>query len=405
MNLHFIKAGCHQSNRKQGYQFAPDRIKQNYDYEIKKELFSGSKIDFENGHKISTGYELLYKYILRYNNNNTNTNNVNNSDNDDSKIITIGGDGSISAATISAINEKYIYKNGEKYSSKLKILWIDCFPDIDTFITSSTKNLNEMPLASLLGLCNPSLAPTKLIVDSSQIIFYGILDDYVNNGNSNDNLLYELNSEIYTVNKIKKIKCDIIKTIKESIDDSPVHVVIDMKAFSPKFAPSVDPVNKNGLDDRDVLDLLAEIKNNVVSMDIVEFNPLISNEKDAILTTDIAQKCIIETFDIKSKSLNIFNEFSYFLIYRPTKKESPEDYGWYILKNINNDDKEKIMKSIDDDTIITLDIDDDEYLITKTTMNEQNNKSYYATVKITDTVLFPNEKISMAFELINPINL
>ena len=30
-NIHFIKAPCHQSNRKQGFQFGPDFIKEKYD--------------------------------------------------------------------------------------------------------------------------------------------------------------------------------------------------------------------------------------------------------------------------------------------------------------------------------------------------------------------------------------
>ena len=32
--LHFIKAPCHQTVRQQGFQFAPDEIKEKYDYTI-----------------------------------------------------------------------------------------------------------------------------------------------------------------------------------------------------------------------------------------------------------------------------------------------------------------------------------------------------------------------------------
>ena len=136
-------------------------------------------------------------------------------------------------------------------------------------------------------------------------------------------------------------------------------------------------------------------------MDITEFNPYIGTNDDVKKTREIARKCLIEAFNINEKSINIFNEGSNFLIYRPSLQSSIEDYGWYLMSDISADLKNTIMEKIDDDLIISVDIDDMVYLITKTTIYEQNNKSYYATVKITDTVLFTNEKIFMAFELIN----
>ena len=66
-NLHFIKVPCHQSTRKQGYQFGPDDVKEKYDYEIKSEMFNNSSVDTKNNQiKICLGYDLLYSYILKY---------------------------------------------------------------------------------------------------------------------------------------------------------------------------------------------------------------------------------------------------------------------------------------------------------------------------------------------------
>ena len=90
---------------------------------------------------------------------------------------------------------------------------------------------------------------------------------------------------------------------------------------------------------------------------------------------------------------------------RPSDQIDLEDYGWYILTGIPTKTKELLMKSIDNDTITNIEIDDDDYLVTTTTMDEQNNKSYYTANKILDTVLFPNEKISMMFELVNQISV
>ena len=138
-NLYFIKAPCHQSDRYQGFQFAPDEIKEQYNYELTTSDFDGSSIDPINGIKLCSGYQKLYNHIINVNIN--------------KKIITIGGDQSVSSATISALNDKH--------NDNLKIIWIDAYPDIDTFETSISKNLNEMSIASILGILNPSFVNQK----------------------------------------------------------------------------------------------------------------------------------------------------------------------------------------------------------------------------------------------------
>ncbi len=388
-NLHFIKACCHQSSREQGFQFAPDEIKEKYDYEIKTKLFSGSKIDSINGHSICKGYELLYKYILKYT-----------EENPHCKIITIGGDNSISAATVAAMNEKYMVQIGQQFDSKLKVLWLDSFPDLETYLTSQTKNLNDMPVASLFGICDPTFAPNKLLLKPSQIVYVGLSDDI------DISSVSELGIEFYTTKKIKQIGLDnFLEIVSNIFNDSPTHVVIDLKVFDKEFVGSVDPVNKSGLNEKEVMSILNCIKKNIIAMDITEFNPYIGTNDDVRQTREIVRKCLVEAFDLKEKSLNIFNENSKFLIYRPTLPESPEDYGWNILTGIPLEIRQKLMEGVDDDSIITIDIDDREYLVAKTSVEEQNKKSYYRTTKISDTVLFPNEKISMVFELINPVDI
>jgi arginase family enzyme len=386
VNLYFISAQCHQSNREQGYQFAPTQIKEKYDFELPTEKFSGSKIDLENGHEICKGYELLYEHIKSLQ--------------DDKKIITIGGDNSISAATIAAMNEKYMVQQGQQFDSSLKILWIDCFPDIDNFYTSGTKNLNDMPVASLLGLTDPTFVPHKLLIKPEQIVYFGLAS------NIDTNILNDIGIEYYTDKKIKQLGNEsMINILKDYFDNSPIHVVLDMKVFNGKLAPCVDPINANGLEEKDVISILSSFKNDIVAMDVTEFNPYLGKNIEVANTKELIKKCLMETFPIKEKNINIINENTKFLISRPSIQESLDDYGWYILAGVSDDYKEKLMKSIADDEIITIDIDEIEYLVTKTNMNEQNEKSYYTTVNLFDTVLFPNEKISMVFELVNSNNV
>lgn len=392
--LHFIKAPCHQSSRNQGFQFAPDEIKQKYDFEIKTDLFNGSIVDIPNKKiELCRGYEILYKYILQYTKVNPND-----------KIITIGGDHSISAGTIAAMNEKCMKQYGDKCVSELVVLWIDAFPDIDDFSTSETFNLNEMPVASLLGLCDNHFIPQKLLMKKDQFIYYGLLD-------KDDTLdtIKEFKIPFFTANKIKAIGLEnIIKIIKNMIGDKPLYVSLDMKVFNEQLIKSVDPVNKDGLELEYIEKLLVSLKNNIVGMDIVEFNPQINNIENAKITRDTIRYLLTKIFDIKEKSINVFTEDSQFLIYRPLDQDDlHDDIGWYILRGISIKDREELIKLITDDQIITIEIDDNEtmecgtYLITKTSMNEQNEKSYYTAESINDSVLFPQEKVCMMFELVN----
>lgn len=387
-NLYFIKAPCHQSSRKQGYQFAPDEIKQKYDFEITKTLFDESRVDLVNNKiELCKGYELLYEYILKY---------VKMKPND--KIITVGGDHSISAGTIAAINEKYIRQIGETFTSDLIVLWIDAFPDLYDFNTSPNKDLNEMPVASLLGLCDTHFTQNKLLLNPSQLIYYGLVDD-----NDNTDIVKEYRIPHLTVKKINSLGTEnSINAIKEMIKDKPVHVSLDMKVFDSSIVRSVIPQNDHGLHLEQVENLLSGIKDNIVSMDIVEFNPCVGTTDEVRVTRETIRYLLAKTFDIKEKSINIFTEDSQFLVFRPAEQDDPEsDFGWYLMRGLSIKDRLELINRIPDDEIITVDIGDEEYFVTKTTINEQNEKSYYAAETINDVVLFPQEKVCMCFELVN----
>ena len=394
-NLHFIKAPCHQSKREQGFQFAPDEIKKQYDFEIDPKFFDGSEINMDNDNmeiKLCEGYNMLYNHILEYS-----------KEKPTDKIITIGGDNSISAGTIPAINERYLRREGtDIFTSDLIILWIDSNADIKNFKTSMTQNLDEMPCASIMGLCGSNFTKHKLNVWPNQIIYFGISD--------------EEDIEFITDNKIIHFKAKkinqlnnsdpniIVNALKNIIGNKPIHVMLDMKVFHSDIVKSVCKTNSinNGLQVEDVENVLNNLKNNIVSMDICEFNPLIGNQNDVKVTNELIRYLLKKTFDIKEKSINIFTEDTQFLIYRPMEQEDPEtDIAWYILRGIEPEYKEELIASIPDDTIISLDIDDDIFLVTKTTINEQNEKSYYVATTINDTSLHPQEKACMMFELVN----
>lgn len=378
---HFISAPCHQSSRTPGFQFAPEFVKNMYDHKLDSELF--------NNKNNCLGYKTLYDYISKYTKDKEKSSN---------KIVTIGGDHSISLATIPAMNEKY---NGN-----LKVLYIDSCADINIINPSKIENLDNSVVSSILGfnfsdkfVMNPSA-----ILKPDQLLYLGTLDVL-------DDSVSQYGINCITCKKIEQLGIDtIIDTINTIFDKKyPIHISLDLKVLKKSYAPCTVRTDKDdgNMELLDLIKLLDSIKDRVVSFDIVEFNPSINNEKGGIFVTKkVVQQCLTTLFDIKEKSINVFNENSEFIIYRPSNQENITDIGWYIMRGTSLKEREEFLKSIADNTIIKVSMDDsdEDYLVTKTTMNEQNQRSYYVCTKIEDITLFPEEKIAMCFELINSIN-
>lgn len=364
--IHFIKAPCHQSNRQQGYQFAPDEIKQSYDHEVDIKSFTGTKIS-QNDIKICDGYNKLYKYIINHDNELSND-----------TIITIGGDFSVCASTIPALNEKY--------KSDLKVLCIGPHTNISTFDDlGNVQGLNEVAIASVLGILEPSLASHILSIKPEQVVYVGT--------DSNDSNLDKLNDygiTHFTLDKIKQIGIDkICEIIKIDPDMNNIHICIDTTILG--------KTETNKLSTNDIKTIIDHFKDKIVSMDITEFNPYTNGQ-----VKEYIKEILVHAFDIKEKTINIFTEDSKFLIYRSLAQENPDtDIGWYIMRGLSFNQKKDIMDKLDNDRIITIHIDDEDYLITCTSMNEQNQKSYFTAKTIQDTTLFPSEKQMMCFELVN----
>jgi hypothetical protein len=263
------------------------------------------------------------------------------------RVITVGGDYTICKATVSAAKKRC--------GPNLKIVYIGNQSDV---------KLND-----------------------EQIILFGVSDEEVVD-----------DTVSFTFKKIKQIGIDdIISIVKELLADSSVHICLNMG----KIRKSVEQTDE-GVELSDLLKLLNAVKQKVVSIDITEFNPSVATSDDIQTIKSAAIQCLTGLFNIKEKQINIFTENTQFLIYRPIKQLDPLcDYGWYILKGLAIDDREMLLKTLPDDTITTIIVDNTDYLLTKTTMAEQNGKSCFTTTLVEDCVLFPDEKKTMCFELVD----
>lgn len=190
--------------------------------------------------------------------------------------LNIGGDHSMSIATIAYSLNKY---------PDTKVVWVDAHADINTFDKSASKNYHGMPLAYLTNLDkNHKFSFIKNKLDFNNLYYIGIrdLDDFEKNIIKEKNIKY---ISSYDFNRGR------FGSIWNFMENSPIHLSIDVDGLDPYYFPSTGTPVENGLEKEMLLNFLEEIKySNIVNGDLCEFNPYIGSKED------------------KEKSLNMWNE-------------------------------------------------------------------------------------------------
>ena len=282
-------------------------------------------------------------------------------------------------------------RDNNVFSSDLKILYIDKLPRLETHL--DTDNIKNCIVSSLLGLCEINICNQKLLLKPDQIVFLGLDDNIV--PENEKILLSELEIMHFTLERIKKIGIDkILKFIINSMNEHPIHVVINMEFFESMF------------DHNEITKIIESLRNKVVSIDITGYNASSLNNTKDVNILKLMRLFMVDIMSLKEKKINIFSEDTRFLIYRPIEQENSDDIGWYILRFTDLNKREEILKKIDADDIVNITIDDDDgeeidIYVTSTTISEQEQMSYYTATNILDKCLFPTEKVSMLFELVN----
>lgn len=327
---------------------SPKQVKEQYDYIINQELYNKCNLN-----KQPLAYELLDKYIEQHNNN---------------KIVIISEDTYLPSVTINTYSK---------------------FGNVGTVFISN----------------NP-----KIVVETqgNNISYFGIDKDLLT-----DDLQFKLEENLttyFTLQKIKQIGIlKTCKTIKNMYSDKRIHLIIDLQIIDQTIAPSVkrSSSQRNFLSMGDINEIIHEFKD-ISYLDIIGFNESIDDSmfRYTKMTGEVCRTIIRDIFNIKEKSINIFTEDSIFLIYRPVDQISNDDIGWYIVRFMTLKERESFLYNLIDKVItITLDdidlMNDLEVYVTSTSIKEQNKKSFYTANSIFDYCLFPEEKISMIFELLN----
>ncbi len=237
-------------------------------------------------------YENLYQQTL----NMVQTNDFN---------LMMGGDHSVSIATVSALLD--VYPN-------LSVIWVDAHADMNTPQTSPSGNLHGMPLSHLMGLVSPDYIGDmnwfKTKLNPKKLAIIGVRD--IDPGEQK--IIQQLG--IQTVSAYEVQQQGMKKTIHQvlqAIDpsgDSPLHLSFDIDSMDPQFAKATGLHVPNGLNIEHIRSLghLLKHTNQLVSAEFVELNPLMATSAEEIkssiyVITEIVSHLLSDTNSLTNQSV------------------------------------------------------------------------------------------------------
>jgi len=196
-------------------------------------------------------------------------------------VLNIGGDHAVAMISIQKMYQ--IYPN-------LRVIWIDAHADINSPSTSESGNFHGMPVHYLTELSGKD---DKMTID--KISYIGVRDLDV----AEIQILKDNNMKNYPKEEIVRrgSSCVIDELISEQdLLNNPVHISFDIDAVDPIQCPSTGTTAEGGLSIDDVVKMCKKIKatGNLVSIDLVEFNPLIGSDKDVEKTIQNIMKVFKE---------------------------------------------------------------------------------------------------------------
>tara|TARA_Y100000590_G_C15670272_1_gene995999 strand:- start:416 stop:1255 length:840 start_codon:yes stop_codon:yes gene_type:complete len=201
--------------------------------------------------------------------------------------LTIGGDHSVGRATVAAA--------ASVYEDRTHIIWVDAHADIHTPMTSNSGNTHGMPVSNLLGMTN-MMNIESYILKPSQFTYIGLRDVE----EEEQKLLDSLDMQVFTSEDVRNIGIEnVMDEVTETKLDSEtaVHISLDVDAVDPKYLYSTGTRVKDGLCIDDVSHIIGSVKTNLISADIVEFNPKIGNKHQRAYSTDTACRMVNEMMD------------------------------------------------------------------------------------------------------------
>ncbi len=210
--------------------------------------------------------------------------------------IMIGGDHSASIASALAV---------AKVNIDVGIIWIDAHTDYNTFETTVTGNIHGLPLAAINGYKNSELRyyhDGKIIQPSRTVIIGARSVDEA----EKDNVRYS-GVTVFSTKDIREKGIDAIMDEAFKIagyKTKGIHISYDLDVIDPDVAPGVSVPEYDGINEDEAMKInnyIINHMNQVLSYDLVEFNPLrdVNRKTEQIALNLLAQ--VIRAAENKKK--------------------------------------------------------------------------------------------------------
>ena len=289
-NIDIIAACSDMGVHINGSNLAPEILINNINISNKNKIKNIKKIIKNNSYEKDFNKNNKEKNLIAVNEfNNRLYNKIIDTVNNDFFPLTIGGDHSIAIASTLASIKKY---------NNLGIIWFDAHGDFNTFETTTTGNIHGLPFAALTNF------EKKLLTEFHNDNYYNP-KNAVLVGASDIDKPYELQNlldagvTIFTAEDIKNKGAEIIynKAFEiASAGTNGIHISYDLDVIDPSIAPGVSIPTNNGITLEDAylfVNYIIKNKDNIKSLDLVEFNPLTDiNKKTEKIASHILNELI-----------------------------------------------------------------------------------------------------------------
>lgn len=191
--------------------------------------------------------------------------------------LVLGGDHAISIGSLAGFSKNF--KN-------TGVIWIDAHGDLNIPSSSPSCNAHGMPLACSLGYGHEKfISIFKRNIDPKNVFLFGIrsLDNW------EKEFIIKNEMHIYDKNSFDRISQDLmIETLKKYVNRNKIenfHLSFDIDVFDPLIVPGTGTPVKKGLFMDEVKNLMDNLLSsiNIVSMDFVEFNPLLDKDDKTLV--------------------------------------------------------------------------------------------------------------------------
>ena len=191
------------------------------------------------------------------------------------RVLTIGGDHSIALGSIAGVLEQ---------NANVGVIWFDAHGDINTEATSPSANAHGMPVAVLMGLCESGLNEIARVRLKPENIFWVGARDW-DAGEKETIARLGIAENVYSTERVHEMgMAAVMEDIRRKMEVQGIesmHLSFDIDGMDPLIVWATGTRVENGLIQEDLeafvegLRRLPEMK----SMDFVEYNPLMDDEK------------------------------------------------------------------------------------------------------------------------------